>query len=77
MDSTGGLIMTFRPDILAMSVALALVVMVLIGFGWLVVDTAYHHYQEEHTSTEVEGWEPPVIPSCNKELWDRIREGCN
>jgi len=44
--------------------------------GWLIYDGIHHHYQEEHTKTEIERWEPPVIPSCNKELWDRIREGC-
>lgn len=23
------------------------------------------------------GWSPPPIPKCDKELWDRIREGCS
>ncbi len=22
-------------------------------------------------------WQPPAIPQCDKELWERIREGCN
>lgn len=22
-------------------------------------------------------WEPPTIPQCDKELWERIREGCD
>ena len=25
---------------------------------------------------ESKPWEPPAIPKCDKELWDRIREGC-
>ena len=70
MDSTGGLIMKFLKELIALAISIALLTMAgVIGY------TAYHHHQEEHTS--IEGWEPPVIPSCNKELWDRIREGCN
>ena len=23
-----------------------------------------------------EGWEPPVIPSCDQELWERIKDRC-
>ena len=26
---------------------------------------------------KTEGWSPPPIPNCNKEIWDRIREGCD
>lgn len=78
MDSTGGLIMTFRPDYIAAGLLIALISIILVIFGGLVVDTAYHHYQDSHAKEQViEGWEPPVIPSCNKELWDRIREGCD
>jgi len=56
-------------------VLLAVFISLAIGYG--LIDQMYHHYQEEHTKVEVEGWEPPVIPQCNKELWDRIREGCD
>jgi len=47
-----------------------------IGIG----DVTWHHYQTQHVEKEIqskrEGWEPPVIPSCDEELWDRIKDRC-
>ena len=31
--------------------------------------------QREHLCMET--WQPPVIEQCDKETWDRIREGCD
>lgn len=58
---------------------IGLIAILLTSVGLLIADVAYHHYQKEHAKdwTITEGWEPPVIPSCNKEIWDRIREGCD
>ncbi len=52
--------------------------LLLLVAGAAIGDAAYHHFKDSHEKEQViEGWEPPVIPSCNKELWDRIREGCD
>ncbi len=32
-------------------------------------------YQQKKDCEEL--WQPPTIPQCDKETWDRIREGCN
>lgn len=46
----------------------------------LFVDVAWHHYEMEHAKEQEiqskKGWEPPVIPSCDQELWDRIKDRC-
>jgi hypothetical protein len=48
-----------------------------------VVDIAYSSameiQQKKHEREMIirEGWQPPPIPQCDKETWDRIREGCN
>ena len=31
----------------------------------------------EPETRESEGWKPPAIPQCDKELWERIKDGCN
>ena len=32
-------------------------------------------YQQKKDCEEL--WQPPNIPQCDKETWDRIREGCD
>ncbi len=32
-------------------------------------------YQRERDCMEL--WQPPTIPQCDKDTWDRIREGCD
>jgi hypothetical protein len=41
----------------------------------VVIDTAYHHYQQEHAQ-ETRQW-PPAIPVCDKELWERVKGDCD
>ncbi len=53
-------------------------IIAILGFGSaVVIDKTYHHYQETHAQEERETrvW-PPAIPSCNKELFKRIEDGC-
>lgn len=56
------------------------IILVLGGFALAIGDFAWHHYQDTHAKEDIqskrEGWEPPVIPSCNKELWERIKDRC-
>lgn len=57
---------------------MAVVLVTITSLALVIVDKAYHHYQEEHTKKEqtTRVW-PPAIPSCEKELWDRIRGECD
>ncbi|MHC4278259.1 MAG: hypothetical protein ACYSTI_13215 [Planctomycetota bacterium] len=59
------------------SVLVAIVGLLLFG-SVAIIDTAYHHYQETHAQEEKTSrvW-PPAIPSCEKELWERIKGDCN
>lgn len=61
-----------------MTMIAIITIMILGTFTVLVVDKSYHHYQEEHAKKEqtTRVW-PPAIPSCEKELWDRIRGECD
>ena len=40
---------------------------------YVIVDVASHHEKAMNQST----WSPPDIPQCDKELWVRIKDGCN
>jgi len=31
---------------------------------------------KEARVTKKPTWKPPVIPQCEKELWERVRNGC-
>lgn len=58
-------------------IMITVIALVLGVTGLLIADISYHHYQRSHVKEEIsKGWEPPVIPSCNKELWERIKDGC-
>jgi hypothetical protein len=54
-------------------VMLAIATFLVGGWAKLVITIAQH--SKEPTCSE--GWKPPDIPQCEKELWDRIREGCD
>ena len=58
-------------------IIVALFMMVLGVATVSIIDAVYHHYQEQHTQEEKNTWNPPRIPSCEKELWDRIRGECD
>jgi hypothetical protein len=32
---------------------------------------------DKERQTRSQGWTPRSIPSCDRELWERIREGCD
>ena len=45
--------------------------------AFIVVETAYHHYQEEHAQVKSTGWTPPkIVKHENCALWDEIRQEC-
>lgn len=50
---------------------------VFIWFSALVVTEAKAHHDEQQARPVVKGWQPPAIPHCDKELWLRIKDGCN
>ena len=57
-------------------VGFALGVLLLV-VTWIIGYAAYDHHVKEIQSKEcIEGWEPPVIPSCDQELWERIKDRC-
>jgi hypothetical protein len=61
--------------------AWVVVTLFLFGVGSMVaviMDKAYHHYQDTHAQEEKTSrvW-PPAIPSCEKELWERIKGDCD
>ena len=48
----------------------------LIG-ALIVVETAYHHYLEEHARPVSKGWQPPkIVRHENCSTWDEIRKEC-
>jgi hypothetical protein len=49
---------------------------VFIGFPAMVIDAAYHHYQEHHVSDPPKDTRP-AIPDCSKPTWERITQGCD
>lgn len=50
----------------------ATIVMLLTLAVSAIFDVLPPESREAHKPT----WQPPAIPSCDKPLWDRIREGC-
>jgi hypothetical protein len=60
-----------------------LIIILLLIATCKVVDIAYSSameiQQKKHEREMIirEGWQPPPIPQCDKETWDRIREGCD
>ena len=56
-------------------IAIALIAVMLLVVT-SIVRTAHHKYIKSAHTTTIERDEYPDIPQCDKELWDRIREGC-
>ena len=52
------------------------VLVCVFGVSFFIVDTAYHHYQENHVSDPPKDTRP-AIPNCPKQTWERITEGCD
>ena len=63
------------------SIVVVLIVIVLSITTFEVVDRVidYRELQEKEQREHLcmETWQPPVIEQCDKETWDRIREGCD
>ena len=59
------------------SIAAIIVTLFLCATVLEVFDSIERMRREEIQSKEcIEGWEPPVIPSCDQELWERIKDRC-
>lgn len=48
-----------------------------VTFTTLVVIETIEEARAEETKIIEATWSPPPIPRCDKETWDRIREGCD
>jgi hypothetical protein len=55
---------------------IAIIFLVVGSLALFVVDLAYHHYEGSHQKKELRQ-HPPKIPVCDKELWERIKDGCD
>jgi hypothetical protein len=55
-------------------VMVGIVCLIMTAFAYAVLDEGT--VQEQDIQYEARKY-PPSIPQCDKELWDRIREGCD
>jgi len=55
-----------------------IIVMVLWVTCKVIIEAAEAHAEYEAANqVEVKGWQPRKIPQCDKELWLRIKDGCD
>lgn len=52
---------------------LAIIIVIIL---WVCVDAIVDTAQAQATLEEPTPWSAPAIPQCDKELWERIRNGC-